>query len=643
VRKFRDLVPFDRLYILTDSRFLATIPQIPGDTIHQAAAEGIEVIPVPVDESAVEVLERLPVDAGAAYITPMLRMPLSEQRNLIEGLTARDVATFSLMGEIEVELGVMASLRTQADIRQIARRVALNLQRILMGEDAGTLPIELEQPQRLTINMETARAIGVHPRWKILTEAKLVHDIERESGPELTIELAVGKAITANLSLLALDRRIRAGEENISLARSAFLPRAEAFVRGTRIDADRAEASFGSQAERTATGGLSISQLLYSDGARADLSIARSLQESLVRERETARLDIALAAAQAYLDVLRAETLERVEQDNVRLTESNLELAERRERIGYAGSADVYRWQAELATARSDLIAAQNRTRAARVVLNELLNRPLEEPFTTVPPALDGSGAVVCCDHLVPYVDNREGFRIFREFSVNEGLANSPELKGFDSAIAAQERTLSAARRSYWAPEIALVADAGRDLYLGGAGADVPIFTADRNDWSVTLQGTLPLFQGGSRRARADQARADLSRLRFERDSLVKSLELRIRAALFEAGTTFPAIELAQEAAAAARKNLELVTDSYSRGLLSIIDLLDAQNSARAAEEFAANAQYDFLLDLMEIQRATNSFDFFLSEPARQAWYQRLERFYSEAGYRIRIPRGGKP
>lgn len=639
LRKFRELVAFDRLVVLSDSRFLATIPQVPGDIISRAAAEGIEVVPVPIDEDADEALDRIPADTEVAYLTPLFRMPLAEHRRLIAGLAAREIATFSLLGEVEVEQGVLAGLRTQADIRQIARRVALNLQRILLGEDAGTLPIELEQPQRLTINMETARAISVHPRWKTLTEARLVDDIERESGPELTIEQAVERAVAANLTLRAFDREVAAGAENIALARSAFRPQADAFMRGTQVDSDRAETSFGNLAARTVTGGLSVSQLLYSDGARANLSITRSLQDSLVLERQSERLDIALAAAQGYLDVLRAETLERVERDNVRLTESNLELAERREKIGYAGSADVYRWQAQLATARADLIAAQNRTFTARVALNRLLDRPFEEPFTAVAPALDGTGAILCCDQLEPYVDNRAGFRIFREFSVAEGLHNSPELQRFAAVIAAQERTLQAARRAYWAPELALAAEAGRDLHLAGAGSDVPFATADRNDWSITLQGTLPLFQGGGRRAEVNQASADLARLRLERDSLGQTLELRIRAALFQAGTTFPAIELAHEAAAAARKNLELVTDAYSSGLLSIIDLLDAQNSALTAEQFAANAMYDFLLDLMELQRATNSFEFFLSESARQSWYQRMGQFYTEAGYRIRTPR----
>ncbi len=94
-----------------------------------------------------------------------------------------------------------------------------------------------------------------------------------------------------------------------------------------------------------------------------------------------------------------------------------------------------------------------------------------------------------------------------------------------------------------------------------------------------------------------------------------------------------------QEAAEAARKNLELVTDSYSRGVVSIIDLLDAKNAALVAEGCAANAEYDVLIDLMQLQRGTNNIDFFRSDEERTAWFDRLAAFFVENADEIRWPK----
>jgi outer membrane protein TolC len=76
----------------------------------------------------------------------------------------------------------------------------------------------------------------------------------------------------------------------------------------------------------------------------------------------------------------------------------------------------------------------------------------------------------------------------------------------------------------------------------------------------------------------------------------------------------------------AARRNLTLVTDAYVRGIKSIIDLIDAQNQALVANQQAANAVYDFLIDLMDVQRSAGSFFLFAPQEERDGWLERLER-----------------
>ena len=74
-------------------------------------------------------------------------------------------------------------------------------------------------------------------------------------------------------------------------------------------------------------------------------------------------------------------------------------------------------------------------------------------------------------------------------------------------------------------------------------------------------------------------------------------------------------------------KNLDLVTDAYSRGAVSILDLLDAQHAALVAEESATNAVFDFLSDLMNLQRSLGGFDFFLGAQGLDRWLERLQQY----------------
>ena len=84
----------------------------------------------------------------------------------------------------------------------------------------------------------------------------------------------------------------------------------------------------------------------------------------------------------------------------------------------------------------------------------------------------------------------------------------------------------------------------------------------------------------------------------------------------------------------AARKTLDIVTDSYSRGAVSILSLLDAQNSALRADQVAANAFYDFFADYIALERAIGEIDVLMTPDQRQDLLQRLRKHMVAAGIR---------
>ena len=641
LRRFREIVPFSVVHVLAEALVPQMIPEIPQAVMAGGQALGAEIAPpLLVVDRAEPVLARLPTDVEAIYITPLHRMSYDEFDLLVRGLNERGIPTFSLIGREEVMRGVMAGVRPETDFARLSRRIALNVQRILLGEDAGDLPVVLELQEKLVINMGTAAAIRVFPRHRTVMEAEQVGGPTGAIGRSLDLSTAVREAVAANLGLRASERSVAAAEETIRRARSSLKPQLSASAQGLRIDKDRAEASFGSQPEESLTAGISLSQLLYSNDALAGLAISKENQLAREADWDAERLDVALDAAIAFLNLLRADTIERINQENLRLTESNLELARRREQIGFSGPADVYRWESALATGRSALLAAHSVVHLRFVELNRLMNRPMEELFESEPPSLVDPGLITGFGRLNRYVDNAASFMLFKEFMVEDGLANAPELRSLDSALAAQREVVGAARRSFWAPEVAFVGEAGRELSSDGAGTASPpgIPADDRDEWSLGIRATLPLYVGGARSAEARQATEEERALRLQRDAVAEVVELEVRRALYAISATYPAIELTREAYLAASKNLELVTDSYARGVLSIIDLIDAQSAALVAEAEASNAEYDFLIDLMRLQRATSRFDFFESDEGRAAWFERLAAYFEENAERIQWP-----
>jgi outer membrane protein TolC/ABC-type uncharacterized transport system substrate-binding protein len=637
LRIFRELTPFRKLTILSHRPYPEAVPEIERNLKQHLSAEGIDLKIITLKGHAAPALDSLPSDTDAVYITPLL-LSAQEFQKLIRGLIARKLPTFSYLGFEEVEKGVLAGAAPATDFSRLARRTALNLQRILLGEDAADLPATIPREEQLTINMATARAIGFSPRWDILIEAEQLFTEPTSEVRQWSLESVVKEAVAVNLELAAADRKVAAGLENIHKARAGLLPQLGLSASGLVIDSDRAAASFGTQAEKSLNASLQLQQSLYSESAWANLDIQRHQQTGLQQEWRQLRLDVIQEAATGYLNVLRAKTLQKVQKNNLRVTRSNLDLARNRREIGFSSPAEVYRWENQLARDRRALIDADVARAQAEIALNRVLHRPLEEAFATIGQGLDDPTLIASDPRLFAQLATPAAFARFRDFMVNEGLRASPELKRLDAAIAAQKRAGIAARRAFWVPDLTLQAGITQLLGEEGEGVDSPfnrlkglipvdIPEADDTSWNVGLKLSLPLFAGGSRWAELIQTERQIDRLELERQALAARLEQGIRSALQDSRATHAGIRLSREGAQAAQKNLELVTDAYSRGVVSILELLDAQNAALIAEQSAANAVYDFLLDLMAVQRSVGQFDFFLGTDDREAWFQRLDRF----------------
>ena len=486
--------------------------------------------------------------------------------------------------------------------------------------------------------MATARAIGVSPSWDLLTEADLLHLERTDILRQVSLHSAAKEALATNLDLKSLDHLVSAGAEDINRARSTLLPQLEVSSLSSLIDRDRAAASFGSQGQRNLSGTASITQLLYSEAARSNLDIQQKLQLTREEQRNQLRLDIILEASTAYLNILRGKALEQIQRDNLRRTRDHLEIARNRVEIEAANRSELLRWQSEIATVRREVIRANTQRNQAEIVLNRLLHRPLEESFRTDKTHLDLETGF---DKIKRYVDNPRSFSLFRDFMAGEGLSASPELRRLDAAIASQRRVLLSAQRAFWAPEVALTGSTTSWLRGGGGSGfqlsdllpgPISLPSPGNIDWSVALNVRFPLFTSGAKEAEARQSREELAQLGSEREALAERIEQRVRTALHAAGASFASIKLAQDAETAARGNLELVTAAYREGTLSIIDLVDAQNAALVAEQAAANAVYDYLLDLMNVQRGGGRFDFFSSPTEITQWRERLRTFFSQSG-----------
>ena len=629
---FRDLTPLSTVGLVLDRAIADQIPAIRLEVGSASKDSGLFLQPIPTDRNLVEVLERLPSDLDGVVVGPLLEYSPEAVRAFAEGLTARKLPSFAIVSSKEVELGLLAAISPSSDLQRLGRRIALQIQDTLLGTKPEDLPVQREVKRQLTLNMETARAIGLPLRHDVVERAILINpDVEVGARP-LTLAQAVKESISANLDLQSQDRVVAAGREDIFIALSQLLPRATA------------SASFGwadgsqSTRTRTPTAGVSGQLVLFNEALLGNLTIARYGQEAVESAREQARQDIAQATGTAFLQVLRAKTALRIQRENLRVTRINLDLARTRKRVGTAAAGEVYRWESQEANALSDLGFARADVENAQVALNRFLNRPLSETFIPQDVTLSDLTFTLTDPAVQPYFEIPSLAQHITTFLVRAGMREAPELAILDAQIRAQRRLLDSRGRTFFLPRVAGSASLNRGFEQELGGADLP----DSTNWTAGVEATIPLSEGGGRLAERRQAREDLSRLRLDRRSQAQQVEERIRVAANTASASFTAIDLNRRAADAGARTLELVTESYSRGVVDVIDLLDAQNNSVSADQRAANAVYDHLIDLLELQRGVGQVEFLLSDDERSQYLNEMRNFLETrdppAASRVAVP-----
>lgn len=631
LRSFRRAVPFEELAILVDADILAALPRLRAQKEREVEENfGIRVEVLPVGTSLEPVYARL-AQADAVYVTPLLRFNADDIRGLADRLVDMRLPSFSMLGGHELDLGLLMTRGggEQADIAA-ARRIALNVQRILLGDEPADIPVALNHVQRLTLNMAVAERIGYEPDFSVMADARLLNEQPGRWGERLSFTEALAIAVRNNRRLQAAAYGPELAATELDSARSQLLPQLGFEASRSRIDADRALL----RPENSTDLQVNARQVVYSDDVIADWRAAGRRVDASILDYRSRELDVLQAAGEAYLQVLRARAIYEVRRANLDITRENLQLARVRESIGYSGRADVLRWESRLASDRVDLIDAERSLDQAGVRLGQVLGSSQKAPPRPAEDSVDKTLGYFRSERFGRLIDSQSAWDRFRAFLVREALERSPELAGLDERIAAGERQRLAARRKFYVPEVALQAGAGERIQASGAGSGSSLFQGliqqDDRSWNVALTASWPIFTGGALRARLSAAELELARLHAERMAAEEDIEARTRLTLHATGASFLSIGLTEEAARAARENLDIVSDAYGRGAASITDLLEAQDALLNAELGTENARFRYLIDLMGVLRATADFRLVLEPAYREEFLRRATTFVDD-------------
>lgn len=392
------------------------------------------------------------------------------------------------------------------------------------------------------------------------------------AAPAETLREAMVKAYNTNPDLTAERATLRAADEEVPIARSRGLPGVNSTGAYNENLYDSDDSGIG--ALRQGSVGVNLSVPVYSGGAvRNSVRAAETRVEAGRANLRSTEAQLFTDVVAAYLDVIRDEAIVRLNQQNVRVLEVNLQATRDRFEVGDLTRTDVAQSEARLALAESQLRGAEaaligSRENYIRVVGSPPGNLAPPPPLPNLPAGPDQA--------------------------VSVALEENPALDAAERARDAAAYDVKVARAGRL-PQVSV--GVGGDYYNRFGSVRGPGQLAGlANDGFATSAGvnlTLPLFQGGRPAAQVRQAQARQSAAIEQVTATERGVIAQTRSAYAVWQSALRVIESSKLAVSANRLSLEGVRAENSVGTRTILDILNAEQELLNSQVQLVTAERD--------------------------------------------------
>jgi outer membrane protein TolC len=296
---------------------------------------------------------------------------------------------------------------------------------------------------------------------------------------------------------------------------------------------------------------------------------------------------VILDVTSAFYGVLLTEKLVKVTEMAVDQVEAHVKVAQNLVDAGVATNFDLLRAKVQLANTKSQLIRARNGLKLAKDNLKNIVGMDLDVQISTAG-ELTYSPLALNLDQLI-----------------ESAMANRPELKQMQFQELAGEKFVSLAKAGN-KPSLAFV---GNYDYESNADAPGDIFHGDewKNSWSVTLALQIPIFDGLATRSRVKQARSGLRRIQMGKEQLSDGIGLEVRAAFFGFQEARELLKAQEETVQQAEESLRIANLRYKNGIITNVELMDAELAYTQAQTKHFNALHDYAIAVARLEKATAS------------------------------------
>lgn len=328
---------------------------------------------------------------------------------------------------------------------------------------------------------------------------------------------------------------------------------------------------------------------LYTSGRiSAGISAAEAQASASRNDTQQAILDIKMAVAEAYIQVLKISELNTIASAHIAALSSYKNDVTNLHRQGLVSRNDELMASVALSNATHDAISVKNQLAIASARYNQLLNRPLNTPFTleALPPGPR-------CGHRMQKLSPTCEADIHAMTAL--ALALRPELSALKNKIEALGFTAKTIK-AVTLPQ----------LYLSGSYQDVDNdLLIDDHVIAYGVNLVWSLYDGGITHHRSGELKRKAAALQAQIDDYQQLIELQVTQAWLNLDETQQRINALGQVLEQSAENLKMTNNRYREGLASSTEVLEAQNLRQQSLGNHTNAIYDSALAWIRLQRMT--------------------------------------
>jgi outer membrane protein TolC len=279
------------------------------------------------------------------------------------------------------------------------------------------------------------------------------------------------------------------------------------------------------------------------------------------------RQDIEYRVVETFYSALMNQRGVAVAEEQVRMSEKQLELARTRFEAGSVARLDVLQAEVELANAKARRIQQKALVDTSMQALRSLLSLPQTQPLT-----LAGSLDEPVVGHAREELDQR--------------LPERPDLRAFTARRQSAEYSANLADGE-WKPSLAFTGNMQYQQDSVGS-----LLARDNQSYAFGLQFSMPLFAAPGAAARRSIAQSQMRQAEHGLRSATDNARLELESAWTALEASAEVVATQEKALELARESVSIAQVSYENGVITSTELNDSQVLLLQTERFLMQAKY---------------------------------------------------